>query len=254
MRIEPPNDAFIQLIRQLSALATAYGDYEEMQEEVLALLGAYTQANTLWLDSKGKVWAQALQPNTHMILPMQADGVFLEPRLFSRLLQMGEGASQLDLPSPCQFLSLSSEDILLLYREDQPFRDDEKAFGEICLPVLILLQRLRKEKGLAEQQRQAQLVKAAMNTLSFTELEVVVRIFEALGKEDGTRKISSGTTSEGILVAGKIADGLGITRSVVVSALRKLESARIIETRSLGVKGTYIRVINPLWMREIEKL
>ena len=36
----------------------------------------------------------------------------------------------------------------------------------------------------------------------------------------------------------------GITRSVIVNALRKLESAGIIESRSLGMKGTYLKVIN----------
>ncbi|MCL8208735.1 MAG: GTP-sensing pleiotropic transcriptional regulator CodY, partial [Actinomycetia bacterium] len=34
-------------------------------------------------------------------------------------------------------------------------------------------------------------------------------------------------------------------RSVIVNALRKLESAGVVETRSLGMKGTHIRVLNP---------
>ncbi|MCL8209092.1 MAG: GTP-sensing pleiotropic transcriptional regulator CodY, partial [Actinomycetia bacterium] len=34
-------------------------------------------------------------------------------------------------------------------------------------------------------------------------------------------------------------------RSVIVNALRKLESAGVVETRSLGMKGTRIRVLNP---------
>ena len=45
---------------------------------------------------------------------------------------------------------------------------------------------------------------------------------------------------EGILVASKIADKVGITRSVIVNALRKFESAGVIESRSSGMKGTYI--------------
>ena len=36
---------------------------------------------------------------------------------------------------------------------------------------------------------------------------------------------------EGLLVASKIADQLGITRSVIVNALRKFESAGVIESR-----------------------
>ena len=52
-------------------------------------------------------------------------------------------------------------------------------------------------------------------------------------------------SDEGFLVASKLADEIGITRSVIVNALRKLESAGVLESRSLGMKGTYIKVLNP---------
>ena len=72
----------------------------------------------------------------------------------------------------------------------------------------------------------------AIGTLSYSENEAVKRIFEEL---DGV---------EGILVASRVADKSSITRSVIVNALRKLESAGVIESRSLGMKGTHIKVIN----------
>ncbi len=50
--------------------------------------------------------------------------------------------------------------------------------------------------------------------------------------------------NEGYLVVSKVADRVGITRSVIVNALRKFESAGVIESRSLGMKGTYIKVLN----------
>ena len=55
--------------------------------------------------------------------------------------------------------------------------------------------------------------------------------------------------SEGLLVASRIADKVGITRSVIVSALCKFESAGVIESRSLGMKGTYIRFLNDYHLR-----
>jgi transcriptional pleiotropic repressor len=71
-------------------------------------------------------------------------------------------------------------------------------------------------------------------------MEAVEHIFEELeGKE-------------GLLVASKIADRAGITRSVIVNALRKLESAGVIDTRSLGMKGTYIRILNPRLIPELK--
>jgi len=50
-----------------------------------------------------------------------------------------------------------------------------------------------------------------------------------------------------------IADQLGITRSVIVNALRKFESAGVIESRSLGMKGTYIKVLNPYLLEQLSR-
>ena len=86
------------------------------------------------------------------------------------------------------------------------------------------------------------IVKSAISTLSSSELEAIKHIFKEL---DG---------AEGILVASKIADRVGITRSVIVNALRKFESAGVIESRSSGMKGTYIKVINEVVFEEIKKL
>ena len=57
----------------------------------------------------------------------------------------------------------------------------------------------------------------------------------------------------GQLTASVIADRIGITRSVIVNALRKLESAGIIESRSLGMKGTYLKVLIPDIFEEVKK-
>ena len=57
---------------------------------------------------------------------------------------------------------------------------------------------------------------------------------------------------KGILVASKIADRVGITRSVIVNALRKFESAGVIESRSSGMKGTYIKVVNDVVFDELK--
>ena len=51
----------------------------------------------------------------------------------------------------------------------------------------------------------------------------------------------------------RIADRVGITRSVIVNALRKFESAGVIETRSSGMKGTYIKVLNDVVFEELQQ-
>ena len=94
----------------------------------------------------------------------------------------------------------------------------------------------------AEESRKLAVVHSAISTLSFSEMEAITHIFDEL---NGT---------EGVLVASKIADRVGITRSVIVNALRKFESAGVIESRSSGMKGTYIKVLNDAVFDEIEKI
>ena len=94
----------------------------------------------------------------------------------------------------------------------------------------------------AEEDRKLAVVRSAISTLSFSEMEAIIHIFDELNG------------MEGILVASKIADRVGITRSVIVNALRKFESAGVIESRSSGMKGTYIKVLNDVVFDEIEEL
>ena len=93
-----------------------------------------------------------------------------------------------------------------------------------------------------EEKRKVSIVRSAINTLSYSELEAILHIFDEL---DG---------NEGILVASRIADRVGITRSVIVNALRKFESAGVIESRSSGMKGTYIKVVNDVVFDELDRI
>lgn len=102
---------------------------------------------------------------------------------------------------------------------------------------LLLLQ--DNQDRLEEDARNRELAEGAFDSLSYSEVEAIREILKNI------------TNNESIVVASKIADGLGITRSVIVNALRKFESAGIIESRSLGMKGTLIRVKNTYAMEVI---
>ncbi len=121
---------------------------------------------------------------------------------------------------------------LLITRYFSEYSDEDLVLGEVGATAVGLEMQRLKNIRLEEEQRSEAVVKMAFDTLSYSENEAVQRIFQALQKE------------EGILVASKIADKSRITRSVIVNALRKLESAGVIETKSLGMKGTYIKVLN----------
>ena len=131
---------------------------------------------------------------------------------------------------------------LFLYRRGQSYTIDDIILCEYGSTVvgLEMLRAVTEES--AEEDRKIAVVHAALGTLSYSELEAISLIFQEL---HGT---------EGILVASKIADQAGITRSVIVNALRKFESAGIIESRSSGMKGTYIKVCNEFAYGEIRKM
>ncbi len=121
---------------------------------------------------------------------------------------------------------------LIIWRNDKEFLEDDLILVEIASTVVgIQLLNLQTE-NLEETIRKQTAVNMAINTLSYSEMKAVAAILNELGG------------IEGRLTASVIADRIGITRSVIVNALRKLESAGIIESRSLGMKGTYLKVIN----------
>ncbi|MGI6361979.1 MAG: GTP-sensing pleiotropic transcriptional regulator CodY [Bacillota bacterium] len=112
-------------------------------------------------------------------------------------------------------------------------------YGATVIGMEILRAKVEKVEDVS---RQKAVVSIAFDTLSYSELEAVEHIFRELG------------STNGLLVASKIADKVGITRSVIVNALRKLESAGVIEVRSLGMKGTYIRILNKYLLEELDRI
>jgi len=131
---------------------------------------------------------------------------------------------------------------LVLTRYKPEFSDEDLVLGEYGATVVGLEMQRRKAIELEEEERRKTVVQMAIGTLSYSEVEAVQQIFKELNG------------NEGLLVASKIADRSGITRSVIVNALRKLESAGVIESRSLGMKGTHIKVLNSKFHEELAKL
>ena len=131
---------------------------------------------------------------------------------------------------------------LFIYKLGEMYEIDDIILSEYGTTVvgLEMLRSVNEES--AEETRKEHIVQSAISTLSYSELEAIIHIFDEL---DGT---------EGILVASKIADRVGITRSVIVNALRKFESAGVIESRSSGMKGTYIKVVNDYVFTELERI
>lgn len=127
-------------------------------------------------------------------------------------------------------------------RASKDFDSDEIILGEYGAAIsAVQLLRMINRKAETEA-RKKNVVQLALDVLSYSELEAVKYIF---GEIEG---------SEGFLIASKLAEEYKLTRSVIVNALRKLESAGVIDARSLGMKGTYIKVLNDYLYEELAKV
>lgn len=131
---------------------------------------------------------------------------------------------------------------LLLAKIGEEFISEDLILAEYGATVIGMEILRAKAERIEDEARRKASVQIAIGTLSYSELEAIEHIFAELNGK------------EGLLVASKIADRVGITRSVIVNALRKFESAGVIESKSLGMKGTYIRILNDNLVDELRKL
>ncbi len=128
---------------------------------------------------------------------------------------------------------------LQIYSADSYIDEITLEFIQTVLTLLVLNKIDLVSKRNIEQEKD---VKNVLDKLSFTELSAIVNIFKDFD------------TNEQVIVASKVAQKNNLTRSSIVNALRKLESAMMIETYSMGVKGTHIKVLNNSFLKEIKKL
>ncbi|MBF0779982.1 MULTISPECIES: GTP-sensing pleiotropic transcriptional regulator CodY [unclassified Granulicatella] len=119
---------------------------------------------------------------------------------------------------------------LILGRIGKEFDTEDLILSEYSATVVgIELMHLVHLKD-QEKVRDYEKTKLAINSLSYSETEAMKPIFSDM------------TTLKTRITASKIAEEYHITRSIIVNALRKLESSGIIKTQSLGMKGTLIEV------------
>ncbi|MGY3765182.1 GTP-sensing pleiotropic transcriptional regulator CodY [Vagococcus vulneris] len=130
---------------------------------------------------------------------------------------------------------------IALGRIGRKFSADDLVLAEYSATVVGMQILYQQSRDLEGELREKTAVQMAIKTLSFSELKAVKAIFDEL------------VGTEGRITASTIADKIGITRSVIVNALRKLESAGVIESRSLGMKGTYIKIVNRFFKGELEE-
>ena len=233
-----------KLLHNNSSSKVVFNDICEVLTEIL-------NSNVLVISKKGKVLGGSKCEGVPYITELieREIGKHVDDMLNERLLSILSTKENVNL----QTLGFSEAAVkgyqaiitlgtLFIYKKDKVYEIDDIILSEYGTTVvgLEMLRSVNEES--AEETRKEHIVQSAISTLSYSELEAIIHIFDEL---DG---------AEGILVASKIADRVGITRSVIVNALRKFESAGVIESRSSGMKGTYIKVINDYVFTELDRI
>jgi transcriptional pleiotropic repressor len=241
-----------QLLHNNNSSKVVFNDICSILTDILA-------SNVLVISRKGKVLGVSEADQVRELEEMIVDrvGNFIDPMLNERFLSILSTKENVNL----QTLGFSDDNVrqyqaivnpieiagerlgtVFIYNNGGGFDIDDIILCEYGTTVVGLEMLRAVTEETAEENRKINVVKSAINTLSYTEMHAIVHIFEELNG------------IEGILVASKIADKAGITRSVVVNALRKFESAGVIESRSSGMKGTYIKVLNDAIYGELKEL
>lgn len=226
--------------------------------DICGVLTGVLDSNILIISKKGKILGFSLRRGMEPLHELVADqvGEYVDPLLNERLLGILSTKENVNLETLgfsekarlyqaiITPIDIAGERLgtLFEYRSEKEYDIDDIILTEYGTTVVGLEMMRSVNEENEEEARKLTIVKSAINTLSYSELEAILHIFEEL---DGR---------EGILVASRIADRVGITRSVIVNALRKFESAGVIESRSSGMKGTYIKVVNDVVYDELDKI
>lgn len=245
--------------RKINKLLHNNNSHKVVFNDICFVLSDILASNILVISKKGKVLGVGLCAGVDEIEELIEDqvGGYVDRMLNERLLSILSTKENVNLAT----LGFTEENVkkyqaiitpidiagerlgtLFIYKMNASYDIDDIILSEYGTTVVGLEMMRSVNEENAEETRKVQIVKSAISTLSFSELEAITHIFDEL---DG---------NEGILVASKIADRVGITRSVIVNALRKFESAGVIESRSSGMKGTYIKVLNDVVFDELKTI
>ncbi len=228
-------------------------------DDICTILTEIMSSNVLVISRKGKILGSSKVEDMGELGQMISHqvGEFIDSMLNERFLSIlstkenvnletlgfseGEAANFQAIVNPIEIAG-DRLGTVFMYRTMSPYLIDDIILSEYGTTVVGLEMMRSQSEENEEENRKNQVVKSAINTLSYSELEAIIHIFEEL---NGT---------EGVLVASRIADRVGITRSVIVNALRKFESAGVIQSKSSGMKGTYIKVMNDAVYTQLEEL
>ena len=234
-------------LKKLGNFLKSSSDETKLLENFIYEISKVLNSDITFIDTKGKIITEINEQMGSIGLKDDlTDEIMLEAQAIGQITGI---ISTIDKSIVSNFYSLflpifisnKKFGVIIIYRENEKFDDSIEIVCEYISSIISILIATSNNSKNIEEERQKSIIKSSIGTLSYSELEAILNIFQELDKD------------EGIIIARNIADKAGITRSVIVNALRKFESSEIIESRSLGMKGTYIKVLNKYLFSELLK-
>lgn len=240
--------------RRLNSLLQEKTGDRVVFDDICATMGSIVPSSVCVLSAKGKI----LGKDRSAVYPPRFSekvGSFLDEALNKRLLSVLSTRENVRLDT----LGLEDRGVmetealitpvmmggdrigtLVFFRRNRGFSVEDIILCEYASTVVSLEMYRSIEEEEASEERLRSDIKGAVSALSVTERQAVRLVLEELSSADG------------LIVASRIAERSGITRSVIVNALKKLESAGVVSTRSAGVKGTNIEILNSEIYEELD--
>jgi len=222
-----------------------FSDFGEVLRDAIGECSVYV------VSRKGKILGYALEGDFEST-PFDADWIdsgYLPEDLANSLLKVGVMSSETEASKVTGHNSIVAPVVgsgrrvgtLLVVKGEGKFASDDMVLTEYASTAIGLIMSYLLDMEEEDEAEEKRMARSAIRSLSYSEILAMQHIFDELEGD------------EGLLVASRIADEAGITRSVIVNALRKLASANVIESRSLGMKGTYLRILNRELRNELER-
>lgn len=224
--------------------------------DLCQILGDLLESNAYIISSKGKVLGISLRNKEECLAAFPSvKGKMIDAKLSKRFLEVLSTKENVNL----EVLGIPKEEredmqalitpvyiagkrlgTLFLYRKTQVYSIEDIILTEYGTTVvgLEMLRAVTEETD--HENRKQWIVSSVMNLLSPLERKAVDAV---------VGQIEAG---EGTVITSRLANEVGITRTVIVNALKKMESAGLIEIRSYGVKGTHIKILNDVVYTELE--
>lgn len=224
--------------------------------ELVTAISDMIGCNTYLLGSEGDILGAASHEGGGNA-KIKSANLNLKPEFRQRIGFMFDTAANLPLEStflkeedtvkPDSFMTIvpvrnvrTTSGHLILTKQGKQFTEEEQVLAETAALVACIFFYEGELYGGDSETRQKANVQLVLDSLSFSELKAISNVFKDLNG------------LEGFLVASKIADRIGISRSVIVNAMRKLESAGVVDSHSLGIKGTYIKIKNTHFLEALK--